>query len=1126
ALAAILALLYGVPERSAYVYRFPGQELRIGAEIVGRDGVRFVFRRRKGRKNTLQDEAGTTLPDEALAPFLGGVDEDAFRRTFGLDAAALRDGGDAMLRSDGDVGASLLEAASGLRNLLELRKSLEDEADGVFGERKAGHRQFYQALERHAAARKAIEAKELRVEAWRRLNTDIEALGETLDAIREGRRANQSERARLSRLRRAAPALQEIADVEARLAAYADAPNFAPGEADALDAAIVEVREAVEAVQRAEADERCRVEDAARIAVDQATLSEAAAIEDLFGRSGAYMSEARDLPRIQAEADRFAAALERHAGALGLKDPAALEQRRPTAAVLAALRALIGEGRKAQADAEAQALRLAKERKALDGLRREREQRPAALDPSPLRERYLALGRVAERARKAAEDRLQLLSDERELGEASARLDPPVAALAALACRPLPSAEDVSRLERAFEEAREQARAAAQKRKGVEKEMAGATARLAVLAAGRPLATAERIEDARARRGEAWAPLRAALLDAPRAPRETLAHQALDFERLVAEADRLADEGNADAERLAKHALETQRLDEQTRLYALAQAEEARAEAGIGEVSKAWSALWQAVCDEPRAPAAMRAWLDRIAELLGDRDRLLQRRAALEAQERTLAKAEPALAALSAELGLPPIDGLDVALLAERVERRMEQVARAFDAARDLETRLDEARRRVDGAMKDETEATAARRDWRGRADAMLVAAGVSAGSGVEAAEAALDVWAKSASDGENHRDRTRRVAGMKRNMEAFEEAAHTLAMRCAPEAADLQADAIARRLNERLAAARKAEAQRIEAARGVEQAGRRLRAARESRERAEACLARLTAHLPAGADPVVLVAQERERAHLAETLCRHRGNLLKLSDGVDETRLVEEMLDFDPDAAAARIAELERDDEEKGREENQSFADRAELLRRRIELESGVGAEEAWQQRRNAEAELVEAARRWVTLKAASALLDGALDRHRAARRDPLMVRAGEIFALLRQGAFARLDQDFGEDDELQLVGVRPGGETVRVKAMSEGERDQLYLALRLALLESYASRAEAPPFIGDDILPSFDDESTLAGLEALAAIGDRVQPILFTHHLHVIEAAGARLGRAVDIIRLDADSAAALAA
>ena len=237
-------------------------------------------------------------------------------------------------------------------------------------------------------------------------------------------------------------------------------------------------------------------------------------------------------------------------------------------------------------------------------------------------------------------------------------------------------------------------------------------------------------------------------------------------------------------------------------------------------------------------------------------------------------------------------------------------------------------------------------------------------------------------------------------------------------------------------------------------------------------------------------------------------------------------MQDFDPDVAAARIAELERDDEERRREENQRFADRAELLRRRAELETGVGAEEAWQQRRNAEVELVDAARRWAVLKAASTLLGGALDRHRAARRDPLMVRAGEIFAVLTRGAFARLDQDFGEDDELKLVGVRPSGETAAVEAMSEGTRDQLYLALRLALIESYASRAEAPPFIGDDIFASFDDARSGAGLEALAAIGDRVQPILFTHHLHVVEAARARLGHAVDIIRIGASGAAALAA
>ena len=46
--------------------------------------------------------------------------------------------------------------------------------------------------------------------------------------------------------------------------------------------------------------------------------------------------------------------------------------------------------------------------------------------------------------------------------------------------------------------------------------------------------------------------------------------------------------------------------------------------------------------------------------------------------------------------------------------------------------------------------------------------------------------------------------------------------------------------------------------------------------------------------------------------------------------------------------------------------------------------------------------------------------------------------------------------------------------------------------------------PFIGDDIFASFDEPRTGAGLEALAAIGDRIQPIVFTHHLHVSKRRG----------------------
>jgi uncharacterized protein YhaN len=87
----------------------------------------------------------------------------------------------------------------------------------------------------------------------------------------------------------------------------------------------------------------------------------------------------------------------------------------------------------------------------------------------------------------------------------------------------------------------------------------------------------------------------------------------------------------------------------------------------------------------------------------------------------------------------------------------------------------------------------------------------------------------------------------------------------------------------------------------------------------------------------------------------------------------------------------------------------------------------------------------------------------------------------------------------------------------MSEGTQFQLYLALRLAYLDEYAQKAEPMPFIGDDLLASFDDERTRRGIIALAEIGTRIQPILFTHHSRVVEFAQQELGEKVDVINLD---------
>jgi uncharacterized protein YhaN len=1019
ALAAVGALLFGVPERTPYASRFP-RELRVGAEIAAADGRRLKFWRRKGRKATLMDSSGTALPDDALAPFLGGLGQDVFERSFGLDAAKLRAGGDEMLQADGDVGASLLAAASGLRGLSELRRSLDDEADGVFALRAGKDRRFYQALERFNAARAAIREKELRSDSWIKLNNHIEELGQELERLRGERRAGEIEQARLRRLKRIGPLLNPIQEMEAALASFGDMPVFAPGMMQDLQSSLDELRVTTVEAERARVEVERLTQDLANVAVDEGVVSEAAAIEELFQRSGGYKDAKRDLPAVQREADGFLAGLEHHVRSLGLPGVGSLETARPTEARKAEARKLIKEGREAEASARAKVAQLAQAQKSHDDARIGREAEGADLDPAPLREKYAALGKISELARRVADSRIALTKEALELADAAARLDPSIADLEALARLPMPRPEDLVQFPDAFEAASRGSREAARAREAVEKDIEETTGRLAQLAVGRPLATADRVAEARARREAAWRPLRASIIGAPEAPPQAslLAHVA-EFERAGGEADRLMEDAIEDAARLAEHRLETQRLDEQTRRYALAQAAEARAAAALIETEKKWRELWKQVCISPRSPARMQEWSGRIEQFMKTRDKLAARRTELEAKEAEIARLEPVLHVLGVQAGLSEIEGLDCIRMAERFERRLEEITRAWERSRDLETRFAETRRRLGEAKTEAADASDLLGDWRRRWVVTVAALGLEGEASIEGAETALQVWDKASNDSENHRDRARRVAGMKRDMELFETDARALAVRCAPTATDLPAETAAHLLNQRLVAARTAQTKRHAAAEVTE-------TARRARDEAGARLAKATetmtthaARLPPGSDVVALLARETERFRIAEALDRHRVRLADLADGVEEAQLVEEMNAFDPDEATASLKELDRRDEDLGQQEKDRYAERDRLQHRRDEFESGIGAEAAVQQRRNAEAELVDAARRWAVLKAASALLGGALDHHRAARRDPLMTRAGEAFATLTGGAFAGLEQSFYDDDEAKLYGL-----------------------------------------------------------------------------------------------------------
>ena len=84
-------------------------------------------------------------------------------------------------------------------------------------------------------------------------------------------------------------------------------------------------------------------------------------------------------------------------------------------------------------------------------------------------------------------------------------------------------------------------------------------------------------------------------------------------------------------------------------------------------------------------------------------------------------------------------------------------------------------------------------------------------------------------------------------------------------------------------------------------------------------------------------------------------------------------------------------------------------------------------------------------------------------------------------------------------------------VEALSEGARDQLYLALRIAAVQAHAAQAEPLPFIADDLLVHFDDRRAAAAIALLTELGRSTQVILFTHHDHIAALAGQQAGVAV---------------
>ncbi|MBN2021493.1 MAG: AAA family ATPase [Pirellulales bacterium] len=148
-------------------------------------------------------------------------------------------------------------------------------------------------------------------------------------------------------------------------------------------------------------------------------------------------------------------------------------------------------------------------------------------------------------------------------------------------------------------------------------------------------------------------------------------------------------------------------------------------------------------------------------------------------------------------------------------------------------------------------------------------------------------------------------------------------------------------------------------------------------------------------------------------------------------------------------------------------------------------------------EKRLDDAVRRWQILAITGRVLREIKELYERERQPEALQEASGYLRRLTTGRYARVWTPLDED-VLRVDDAR--GQSVSVEALSRGTREQLFLALRLALVSTYARRGARLPVVLDDVLVNYDAPRAKAAAEVLCDFAQSGhQVLLFTCHDHI---------------------------
>jgi uncharacterized protein YhaN len=1137
--AAVTDLLFGIPHLSRWAIGYEPSQLTIGALIQDRSGRALDFNRFKTRRDNLASPDGQPIDEALLKSYMGEIDKRTFEALYALDQASLRQGGEEMLKTKSDVGQTIFAAASGLATLSDVKEALKAESDAISGQRKSAERPIWKAEQQYREASLEAQAAALRSEEW----TEADRAFRDAKAAR-GKLALKStgleeERGRIERQIRTLPVLHELDRLRAVQSRLKDAKLLPTDFAARRSAAVLAHDQASAAHSRASAIETKRRKTRDDLPDGAGPLPGfCGEIEGLNTRIGSIGDLIHDAAKLERDQEKIERRLEALAGNLGVKqeDAKSLIEKIPAEAEVSRVRELVIEESGLSAKLKLNREASAGAAEALDAAGADLKLLGSPAEPKDAAAEVYAARNLEADAKKFAADRVAFEGAEKAEALALQALKGWSGAPETLLVAVFPASAAIVEAKNRILEAERALSTAADKVVGLEEEIARLEGESGAGVTGEvPVAAA--VEGARTTRDRQWRAIRNEV-EAGARPEET----ALDgFEAGISTADRLIDKRLGAADTVAKQdRIESELAAKRKLLEAAVNALDVAEKARDAKTETA-AGLWKgsAYAGEVGVLDVMIAWLaakEKAAEAIKTR---MARAEALEASKTACNGEIAALRRAAASLGVtldPTFSGIAA------IEAAAAKVVQALEKAREAWTRSGqlqaEIRRREGEAEKAKTAIGEAERDiqsWTTRWTQAMPAIGLAADAAPELAKERLGHWAKFSEEAVNLAAIEGRLDGIRDDLAAHRMTIESLVKKIGgafENAPDEDAWSewpalLYRKLGAALTTGKAIE----DAEDDLREAVREKTAAEETERVAETALKALlaAAGIAEGEDVDTMIEESALKRETEAAIATNHKALAEAGDDLDEAALLAE-LGEKTRAELAAASTQNTAARESLLDEVQEAADALAQSRTKLKaLEAKAGYRAKTQEALIHAATVGQLARRWMRLTAARAILDATIERYRQSHEGPMVARVGEIFIAIAGNQapdfFTRLEVNYEKPSDPHLIAMRASGTAARVEELSEGTRDQLWLAFRIAALENRAKESEPMPFLADDLFASSDPTRAEAGIRYLIELARSNQVILFAHHDHVATAA-LRLLPGVKVHRLTREPALSIVA